>query len=308
MILELRSLRYLIALSQRLNYARAADDLGITQSALSRSIQSLERHFAVQLFDRGRSGVTVTSAGRRITERAKALVANAEDLELYCREEAAGERGQLDFGMAPVPARALLTASLSDRMREAPQVRNNVIVRGFDTLLPMLIAGEIEFIVAPVKSAPDSPPLRIERLGPFPISLIVRPGHPLIENDRSDAHFPFLMSNESLSPRVSPGDFRAGSKSTVHVVEDYDTLLRLTRRTDGICLTSAFAAVDELAHGELCELRPLVKPPESHFDVAIVSLDRRVQSVAAQNMKQSLRRNLHVLIREYRRSFPTFGI
>lgn len=304
MTLELRSLRYLVALSQRTSYARAADDLGITQSALSRSIQSLERHFAVRLFDRGRSGVTATSAGRRIVEHAKALLASAEDLERRCREEAAGESGQLDFGMAPVPARALLAASLSDRLREAPHVRNNVVVRGFNTLLPMLIAGEIELIVAPAISVPDSPPLRVERLGRFPVSLLVRPGHPLIENGRSDRHFPFLMSNESFNSQVSPDDFLQGSKSTVHVVEDLDTLLRLTRRTDGVCLTSAFAAADELARGELCELPRSDKITDSCFDVAILSLDRRSQSVAAQNMKQSLRGNLHALTKEYRRSFP----
>src|SRR5579864_7449308 len=108
MALELRNLRYLVTLSRRLSYARAAEDLGITQSALSRSIQTLEEHFAVRLFDRSRSGVRPTGAGSRILERAQALLANADDLERNFREEAAGESGTLTFGMAHVPARALL--------------------------------------------------------------------------------------------------------------------------------------------------------------------------------------------------------
>jgi DNA-binding transcriptional LysR family regulator len=298
MTLELRNLRYLVALSRRLSYARAAEDLGITQSALSRSIQTLEEQFAVRLFDRGRSGVTPTSAGIRIVERAQALLANASDLERSFREEAAGESGTLNIGMTHVPARALLASSLALRLRDAPSVRNNVVVRGMDALWPLLVAGEAEFLVAPTRLLPDSPPVRTESLGQFPVSLVVRPNHPLMLDGNCEPRFPFLTSNESFTARVAPSELLSGAKGPLHIVEDFDTLIHLTSSTDAIWLTSAFAVAGELARGELCRLRSPRRQDHGYFDIAFLSLDRRSQSPAAQHMKQALRKRFHSLTRD----------
>ena len=294
-MLELRNLRYLVVRSRRLNYARAADDLGITQSALSRSIQGLEREFEVRLFDRGRMGVAPTTAGLRLIEHATALLANAKDLERNFRETAAGESGKLQFGIAPVPARALLAKSLAERLGAAPGIRNDVVVRSMDALWPMLIAGEIEFLVAPTVQVPDVPPIRSESLGQFPISLMVRPGHPMLIGECPDADFPLLLSSHGFMPLGTPLDPIAGVGSTLHVVEDFDTLIHLTRSSNAVWLTSAYAVADELAACSLCELPRSSALVNDFFGISMLSLDRRSQSPAAQLMKQSLRRQLNAL-------------
>jgi DNA-binding transcriptional LysR family regulator len=299
-MLELRNLRYLVALSRRLNYARAADDLGITQSALSRSIQTLENEFGVRLFDRGRAGVAPTTAGRQIIERATGLLANAEDLERYFRETAAGETGRLRFGMAPVPARALLAASLSERLQAAPGIKNEVVVRGMDALWPMLVTGEIEFLVGPATQIPDTMRIRSESLGRFPVSLIVRPDHPLLSDEAGEASFPLLMSSPSFLSLSTPDNLPPGTSGAAHVIEDFDTLIHLTRSSDAIWLTSAYAIAGELAAEQLCELPHAATIYDGYFDVAILSLDRRSQSPSAQLIKQSLRRQLNALAKSYR--------
>lgn len=65
-MLGLRRLRYLIVLAKRLGYSRAAEDLRLSQSALSRAIQALESELGVRLFDRDRAGVMLTEQGRWI--------------------------------------------------------------------------------------------------------------------------------------------------------------------------------------------------------------------------------------------------
>lgn len=65
MMIEFRRLRYLVTLAMQLSYARAAEDLGIKQSAVSRAIQSLEREMDLRLFDRDQSGVSVTAQGTK---------------------------------------------------------------------------------------------------------------------------------------------------------------------------------------------------------------------------------------------------
>lgn len=298
MSMELRNLRYLVMLSHRLSYARAAEELGITQSALSRSIQTLEDHFSVRLFDRSRSGVTLTAVGARIVDRAKALLANASDLERSFRDEAAGESGTLSFGMAHVPARALLAGSMAARIQSAPSVRHNVVVRGGDALWPMLVAGELEFLVAPTRIMPEAPPVRVENLGQFPVSLIVRPEHPLLACPDKDLKFPLLSSSESFSSRLVPSELLPGMDGPVQVIEEFDTLIALTKTTDAIWLTSPFAVAHQLATGVLCELIHPGQSPDGHFDVAILSLDWRSQSPAARQMKQALRNQLQTLARQ----------
>lgn len=72
-MLDLRKLRHVVVLARRLNYVRAADELGITQPTLTRSIQALERQLQVRLFDRDHGSVNLTPRGRSIAERAGLL-------------------------------------------------------------------------------------------------------------------------------------------------------------------------------------------------------------------------------------------
>jgi DNA-binding transcriptional LysR family regulator len=147
-MMDLRSLRHLTTLARRLSYVRAAEDLGITQPTLTRSIQALERELQVRLFDRDRGQVSLTPQGRQTAERAAILLADAEALEASARASGRGESGRIRFGLAPMPASALLPKVLADRLARTPEVINEVVVRDVEALWAMLVSGEIEFFVA----------------------------------------------------------------------------------------------------------------------------------------------------------------
>src|ERR1700730_12694026 len=97
MNIDLRSLRHVIVLSRLMSYTKAAQELCITQSALSRSIQAVERRAKLKLFDRDRSGVHVTVVGRDIVKRASQLLRDAEDLERALRLSASADVGEVSF-------------------------------------------------------------------------------------------------------------------------------------------------------------------------------------------------------------------
>src|SRR5579862_6863379 len=78
MHMELRKLRHAAILSKHLNFTKAANALNITQSALSRSIQSLEDECQLRLFDRNRNVVNVTAAGRDFLQLAQGLLLTHE--------------------------------------------------------------------------------------------------------------------------------------------------------------------------------------------------------------------------------------
>lgn len=277
-MLSLRSLRHLVVLARRLNYVRAADELGITQPALTRSIQNLERQLQVSLFDRDRGKVTTTLQGRMIAERASALLAQADDLEHDAPLFGETEFGRIRFGMAPMPARALLQRVLGERLTQAPDVTNEVVVRDVEPLWDMLVAGEIEFFVSPNPPLRDLSQANVALLGIFPLSLIVRAGHPLLTDPSSEAQFPLVRS--SWTGVAVPPEFQNRIRGGPNVIEDFGALASLAAATDVLWLSSPSAIKEEISSGTLVELTRA----RQQVELTLYSLQRRAISPLADKM------------------------
>ena len=288
-MLSLRNLHYLVVLAQRLNYVRAADELGITQPTLSRSIQALERQLGVRLFDRDRGGVSLTPQGRLIAQRAAFLLTDAEDLEQHSRLAAQGEGGRIRFGMAPMPARALLSKVLSEQLNSAPGVTNEVVVRDVEALWGMLLSADIEFFVSPNRPLHDLAQAHVEFLGEFPLSMIVRAGHPLLVSPEEGARYPLLRS--SWTGMAVPDEIQHRVLGAPNVVEDFSTLAGVTASTDGIWLSSTYAIEPELRDGSLVELLRA----RQHIEVNLYSLARRSRSPLATSVATALRHHITLL-------------
>lgn len=289
-MLDLRNLRNLVVLAKRLNYVRAAGELGITQPTLTRSIQSLERKLGLRLFDRDRGGVSLTPQGRLIADRASFLLADAADLERHSRLSAEGQSGRIRFGMAPMPARALLPALLAERLDETPMVTNEVVVRDVEALWAMLIGGEIEFFVSPDIPLHDLSPVRVELLGRFPLSLILRSGHPLLQSPAPSMRFPLLRS--SWSGMAVPEAVQQLVLGPPNVIEDFSALATATATTDAIWLSSAYAIQAEIMEGRLVEFFR----SDRNIDVSIYSLARRFRTPLAGLLYASLHRLVRDLV------------
>lgn len=93
--MEIYQLRYLIAVSESLNYTRAAESLHVSQSALSRQIIQLEAELRVRIFERNRQRVSVTDEGHVILGHAAKILAEASILTAAAQELAAGRGGEL---------------------------------------------------------------------------------------------------------------------------------------------------------------------------------------------------------------------
>src|SRR5262249_54426876 len=112
--MEIRSLRHVAALARLRSFTKAADELGLTQPTLSRSIQGIERAAKVRLFDRDRGGARLTPVGRFFAERAVSLLRDADDLERLMERVAGGSEGEVAFGMAPLLATSFGSAVLAE--------------------------------------------------------------------------------------------------------------------------------------------------------------------------------------------------
>lgn len=97
-MLELQKLHYFVTVAETLNVGKAAQQLHISQSPLSRQIISLEERLGTSLFSRERKRLQLTEAGRHLLDEAKTLISHAQQLEDRVRDEATGKTGTLTLG------------------------------------------------------------------------------------------------------------------------------------------------------------------------------------------------------------------
>jgi DNA-binding transcriptional LysR family regulator len=192
-----------------------------------------------------------------------------------------------------MPARALLPAVISERLRVAPEVTNEVVVRDADALWALLVAGKIEFFVSNEGFVFESPPPRIESLGHFPINFIVRAGHPLLDGECPGARFPVVRSTWTGLPL--PQEIRDRMLGAPNVIEDFGSLVTITAGSDAIWFSSTYAVKDELRAGHLCGLPHPQHDYPHEVRVSMYSLERRSQSPWARALKQLFRAEIKSL-------------
>lgn len=97
--MDLRQLRYFVAVAEEANIGRAANRLNISQPPLTRQIQQLENHVGVPLFQRTGKGVQATNAGQVLLEEARNILVLTERAQQRTRRAGLGQSGRLDIGV-----------------------------------------------------------------------------------------------------------------------------------------------------------------------------------------------------------------
>lgn len=137
-MIELRRLRYLVAVADEGHITRAAERLGIQQPPLTRQIRLLEEELGVVLFERLPRGMRVTEAGRVVVEEARDLLARAERIAETARRAARGEQGRLAVGYT---SSAAFHPFVTQQIRAFRDARPGVILALAEDGTPELVAG-----------------------------------------------------------------------------------------------------------------------------------------------------------------------
>jgi DNA-binding transcriptional LysR family regulator len=125
--MELRHLRYFVAVAEALSFRGAAERLRVAQPALSKQIRDLEEECGARLFDRNTTRVRLTDAGVILLEEARNILAQAGRLPTLLRDAAQGRRGRLTIGNIGSLTAGFLPASLTAFHAKFPEVEVSLI-------------------------------------------------------------------------------------------------------------------------------------------------------------------------------------
>ncbi len=195
--LEFQQLNYFLAVARAENFTRAAEELGVSQSSLSRAIQKLEQQIGEPLFDRKPRSVTLTEIGELLSDRAKKIVALVEDTFTELSESAAS--GRIRLAVIPTIAPFFLPAALSEFAQAYPNV--SVVVQEDTTqnILKLCSRGEIDLAILALPITAKY--LDVETLFEEELVLVMPNGHKLEQKKRillADVQeFPFVMLDQA---------------------------------------------------------------------------------------------------------------
>lgn len=177
--MELRHLRYFVAVAEELNFTRAAERLGINQPGLSLQIRQLEKELGTPLFYRRARSVELTNPGKLLLEEARGILKQVERAKTGVRRRARGETGRINVGSAGgVYFHPCVPAIIREFQIHYPNVVLFPQASSSSLLIAQLRAGQIDiaFVRTPIA---DSEGLALELLVHEPAIMVLPSGHPL---------------------------------------------------------------------------------------------------------------------------------
>ena len=176
--MELRHLRYFLAVGEALNFTKAAAQLRVAQPALGRQMQDLEDEIGVDLMKRSPRGVTLTAEGKLFLDEVRELLKRADESVEKVRALARGEYGELHVGYAPSPTVEILPPALAAFQKAVPGVRVLLHDLSSDELITGLRDASLELAIMVEPFGEQTAGIQFELLRTYPLCVAMTATHP----------------------------------------------------------------------------------------------------------------------------------
>lgn len=182
--MELRFFRYFVAVAEELHFGRAAERLAIAQPALSIQIRKLEDMLGGRLFYRDNRSVALTEAGRLFLDEARQTLERASRAEETVQRALRGELAALRVGYTPLAALSGIMGKAARAIRAShPCLELNLQELDPQSQLEALAQRRLHFALMPTRSLDFPSGLRAERLGEWPLEVVLPVSHALAEQE-----------------------------------------------------------------------------------------------------------------------------
>jgi DNA-binding transcriptional LysR family regulator len=247
--IELRHLRYFLAVAETLHFSKAAERLGMAQPPLSHQIKRLEQLLGHRLFDRTTRGVKLTLAGQLLADRARSTMERVHDDFEQVRRLGRGEEGTLTVGFSGSVMFTNLPAAIGSYRRRYPKVELRLRELHTGALIPALLDGTAD--LAFLRDADPTEGVRLLPLIQEPYVAVLPQAHrlarkrPLRVADLRNE--PFILFSRRMGPLAFDRTMACCERSGFrpNIVQDapqWPTLVRLVAAGLGVSLAPACVA------------------------------------------------------------------
>ncbi len=177
--MELRHLRYFVAVAEALSFTKAAARLHVAQPALSRQVSDLEEELGVDLLKRTSHGVLLTEEGKCFLAESREILKRAQESMAKVRAVARGEVGELQVGYLPPLDLHILPRALAEFQKTTPGVRVVLHDLGTDELCHALRNGTLHLVLMMRPTDEAAAGIEFEEVGRYPYFVAMAPSHPL---------------------------------------------------------------------------------------------------------------------------------
>jgi LysR family transcriptional regulator, benzoate and cis,cis-muconate-responsive activator of ben and cat genes len=272
--MELRHLRYFVAVAEEQNITRAAARLYVSQPPLSRQMRDLEREIGISLFNRSATAIKLTEAGRVFLVEARKILQRADEAIELSKAVANGRHGRVRVGYAASPSAELLPRILRTIQKTAPAVCVNLQDLSTQAMLRGLCDRTLDVALIVSLSPKDLEGIMFEELASYPVRVAVNRKHPFARRREVKlseiSGQPIVAFSRKEYPEYH--EFLAAVFSSkerpIRIVEEYDSAVSLIAAVEaGRGVALVFPTMSLLA-GRRLVLRP-IKPAPSRFPLSI---------------------------------------
>jgi DNA-binding transcriptional LysR family regulator len=298
--MNIKHLEHLLALADTGSFSRAAEQLFITQSALSRSIQSLEGDLGAKVLDRIGKRNELTPLGLDVVTRARHIVRDAAELRHSAQLLQQGGQGCVSVGLGSGPSALLMTPLMCAAAGHYPGMQVSITRGPTELQLQQLRSRKLDAMVVDIRRVTPATDLNMESLGEIRAGFIVNATHPLAAKRavsfQDITQYPVAstpLSDEVVRQLVDQYGVSANPSAMAALMcEDIASMLATVAQTQAIYLGVVAAARAGLQDGSLVEL-PIKPTLKATARFAYVSLAGRTEAPVMGWFRGFVREHLH---------------
>lgn len=237
-----RRLEHVVAISRHGSFTAAAEKVGLTQSALTRSVKELERQLGYEIFIRSKTGVTLTEKGKLFVERATTLL---EDTRILLRGATTWQNYYADIvriGVSPDILQWVLVEPLSYLLKRHPHATLTISGTTFDVALQQLRGGTLDVVLGYDAAFRDHPDIAREKLPAIRTTFFARRDHPILKvkslTTADLARYPMIAPSYSRPYDTFVQQIYEENSidpaSRIHLIDYFPLVKRLVSETDAI--------------------------------------------------------------------------
>jgi DNA-binding transcriptional LysR family regulator len=276
-IMELRHLRYFVAVAEELNFTRAAEKLHLSQPSLTRQVHNLEEELGVRLLNRNKNQISLTEEGKSFLMDAKRLVTSSLESIKAVQRFSRGESGQLNLGYLFKFNFDLLPATLKTFYQDCPEIAVNLFDMSPAEQIRALEARKIDLGFVGLRPSPagkNGTVLKWECVAHHNVVVVLPTHHPLAKQSkikRMDLKHQFFVA---LSEETHPGsrDWMTGlcreAGFIPRILQDVELESGImTFVAEGLGVTLAREQIKKLPHSGVV-FRPLAMEKKADYWIA----------------------------------------